>query len=63
MMIGLARALGPQVRVNAIAPDFVETPWLKSGLGAERHEAQRTGYIARASLKAVRSPEDIADAA
>ena len=63
LTLGLARTLGPQVRVNAIAPGFVETPRLKSGLGAERYETNRAGYIARASLKEVMAPEDIADAA
>ncbi len=28
------RALGPQVRVSAVAPGLVETPWLQQGLGA-----------------------------
>jgi hypothetical protein len=28
------RALGPQVRVSAVAPGLVEAPWLQQGLGA-----------------------------
>jgi tRNA pseudouridine13 synthase len=39
LTVGLARALGPQIRVNAIAPGLVETPWLQQGLGAERYAA------------------------
>ncbi len=32
LTIGLARALRPEIRVNAIAPGLVETPWLQQGL-------------------------------
>jgi 3-oxoacyl-[acyl-carrier protein] reductase len=63
LTVGLARALGPAIRVNAIAPGLVETPWLQKGLGPERYAATVQGYRARAALDAVISPEDVADAA
>jgi NAD(P)-dependent dehydrogenase (short-subunit alcohol dehydrogenase family) len=63
LTIGLARALGPAIRVNAIAPGLVETPWLQHGLGAERYSQFVQGYKARATLDAVMTPEDIAVAA
>ncbi|TRZ65284.1 MAG: SDR family oxidoreductase [Rhodocyclaceae bacterium] len=63
MTVGLARALGPEIRVNAIAPGLVETPWLKEGLGPERYAASVESYQSRAALAAVISPEDIAAAA
>ena len=63
MTFGLARALGPAIRVNAVAPGFVETPWLKAGLGTERYEQTLQGYKARAALDAVMTPEDVAEAA
>jgi 3-oxoacyl-[acyl-carrier protein] reductase len=63
LTIGLARALGPQIRVNAIAPGLVETPWLQKGLGAERYAATVQAYRARAALDAVITAEDVADAA
>ena len=63
MTVGLARALGPDIRVNAIAPGLVETPWLQNGLGAERYAQTVQSHKARAALDAVMSPEDVADAA
>jgi 3-oxoacyl-[acyl-carrier protein] reductase len=63
MTYGLARALGPEIRVNAIAPGLVETPWLQNGMGAERYEAAVKAYKARSVLDAVLAPEDIAAAA
>ena len=63
LTVGLARALGPAVRVNAIAPGFVATPWLEKGLGPERYAAAEAAYRQRAALDAVLSPEDVADAA
>ena len=63
LTVGLARALGPAMRVNAIAPGLVETPWLQKGLGAERYAATVQGYRARAALDAVITPEDVAEAA
>jgi NAD(P)-dependent dehydrogenase (short-subunit alcohol dehydrogenase family) len=58
----LARVLGPEVRVNAVAPGMVESPWLKNGLGAERYEANKKAYVARAALLDIITPEDVAEA-
>jgi 3-oxoacyl-[acyl-carrier protein] reductase len=63
LTIGMARAFGPAVRVNAIAPGLVETPWLQNGLGAERYAGAVKFYKERSALDAVMTPEDIADAA
>jgi NAD(P)-dependent dehydrogenase (short-subunit alcohol dehydrogenase family) len=63
MTFGLARALAPDIRVNAIAPGLVETPWLQQGLGEQAYAASVAGYKSRAALETVMSPEDIADAA
>ena len=62
MTIGLARALGPQIRVNAVCPGFVETRWLQGAVG-ERYEAARSRYAAGSPLQRTSTPEDIADAA
>lgn len=63
MTAGLARALAPEVRVNAIAPGLVETPWMRDGLGAERYAATVESYKSRAALAEVIAPEDVAAAA
>jgi 3-oxoacyl-[acyl-carrier protein] reductase len=62
MTLSLARALGPQIRVNAVCPGFVATKWLQQGLGAERYEQAKTDYQQRVPLQRVVTPEDIASA-
>ncbi len=60
---GLARSLGPLIRVNAIAPGLVETPWMQDGLGPGRYEATVKAYKGKAVLDAVISAEDVAQTA
>lgn len=60
---GLARSLGPLIRVNAIAPGLVETPWMQDGLGPARYEATVKAYKGKAVLDAVISAEDVAQTA
>ena len=63
LTLSLARALGPAVRVNAIAPGLVETPWLQNGMGAEKYAAGVEAYKARSALADIIRPEDIATTA
>ena len=53
----LARALGPEVRVNAVAPGAVDSTWM-----VEWSNAERDASIEAAALKRRCTPEDIADA-
>jgi 3-oxoacyl-[acyl-carrier protein] reductase len=58
----LARALAPEVRVNAVAPGFVEGQWMRSqetGIG-DRYERTRERTAARVPLRRVATPEDVA---
>jgi 3-oxoacyl-[acyl-carrier protein] reductase len=60
LTVSLARVLGPQARVNAVLPGFIETGWLQSGLG-DAYEASRQAYKDSAALGEVLTPQDIAD--
>jgi len=61
MTRSLAVALAPRVRVNAIAPAFTGTEWMRSHFGAEYDE--RVARAARAiPLGRIGRPEDMAAA-
>ena len=63
MTISLARALAPKIRVNAICPGFIDTPWFGRGMSAEQVDRMRQGVAASMPLKAASTAEDIAGAA
>jgi 3-oxoacyl-[acyl-carrier protein] reductase len=58
---GLAVALAPKVRVNAVAPAFTDTPWMKNHYGA-RYQRVMAGAASNYPLKRIATPEDIAAA-
>lgn len=62
LSMSMARVLAPEVRVNVLAPGFVETPWLVQGYGAERYARIKETYEGIAPLKSVAMPGDVADA-
>jgi len=61
LILSLARAMAPAVRVNAVAPGFITGRWLQGGLGAA-YEIARQRVADSSLLKRVSDPEDIAEA-
>lgn len=62
MTKSLARVLGPQIRVNAICPGFVQGEWLEKGLGKDAYAALLAKTKAGAALNDAASPETVAQA-
>ena len=63
MTLSLARALAPKIRVNAICPGFMDTPWFGKAVVGAALEQLRQHVIATTPLKVASSAEDIAGAA
>ncbi len=63
MTLSLARALAPKIRVNAICPGFIATPWFEKGLGAQTMEQMRQRVTKTTPLQVASEAEDIAVAA
>ena len=56
MTRSLARGLGPEVRVNAVAPGHTQTPWTEGWPEARKRFAEETAVLKRRAM-----PEDIAE--
>ncbi len=59
LTLALARALGPEIRVNAVLPGFTETRWLKQGLGAQ-YDRAKEAYCKQSALGTTMTPEEVA---
>jgi 3-oxoacyl-[acyl-carrier protein] reductase len=63
MTLSLARALGPEIRVNTVCPGFIEGRWLRAGMGDQAYDAAVSRQQTATPLRRAGTPEDMAQAA
>lgn len=61
MTKSLAHVLGPEIRINAVAPGPIKTRWLKGGMSDEAYESLIEQAESNLPLKEVASAEDVAE--
>jgi 3-oxoacyl-[acyl-carrier protein] reductase len=63
MTLALARALAPQIRVNAVCPGLIETRWHLSRFNKEDYARFKQNYEKTVPLAKAASPDDVAEVA
>lgn len=62
MTMSLARALAPEIRVNAICPGFISGRWQAAGMGSTEKYEERIALVEKGTpLQRANTPEDIAE--
>jgi 3-oxoacyl-[acyl-carrier protein] reductase len=61
MTTSLARALAPEIRVNAVCPGFVGTPWFRKTFGAEMYNTIVERVSGSVPLGKAGTPESVAE--
>lgn len=61
MTKSLARVLGPQVRINAVCPGFIQGEWLRQGLGGDVYDARKQALEKISPLRLTATAEQIAE--
>ena len=62
MTLYFARAMAPEVRVNAVCPGLITSRWFVDGLGQQGYDKVKAMYESQAPLGSACTPEDVADA-
>jgi len=62
MTLSLARALGPEIRVNAVCPGFIQGEWLEKGLGSDAYNRMKTGLERAAPLQMTSTADTVSEA-
>jgi 3-oxoacyl-[acyl-carrier protein] reductase len=60
LTMALARVLGPEIRINALCPGFIQGEWLQQGLGEELYEKAKKGLEQTVPLKMTATAEMVA---
>jgi 3-oxoacyl-[acyl-carrier protein] reductase len=61
MTLSLARVLGPEIRVNAVCPGFIQGDWLEQGMGPENYARSKAALEAGTPLKATADADTVAE--
>jgi len=62
LTMALARVLAPEVRVNAVSPGYVETPWFEQMNDPVRREQRSQTFLKNSLTGKHSTPQDVADA-
>ncbi|MDQ6680749.1 MAG: SDR family NAD(P)-dependent oxidoreductase [Pseudomonadota bacterium] len=62
MTLYFARAMAPEVRVNAVCPGLITTRWFVDGIGQDGYDKVKAMYEGNAPLGRACTPEDVAEA-
>lgn len=62
MTLYLARALAPEVRVNAVCPGMITSRWFVDGLGQQGYEQIKAMNEQSTPLRRASTPQDVAEA-
>ncbi|HBZ18815.1 MAG TPA: oxidoreductase [Betaproteobacteria bacterium] len=61
MTVALARALAPEIRINAVCPGLVDTEWHSKRFSENEYKSFLENYENTVPLRSAATPEDIAE--